>query len=237
MMLGVFGDVHGNLPALEAVIADGRRIGVDSWICLGDIAFRGPSPRECAELVQSVCTVCVMGNTDEWLPRTLPRADGPKASMLKMWYDWTVPKLSKTTLAWMHDLPKHHNTILGGEHLLCCHASLRALEDVVLPTSQDSTFHEAFLTDEHSLVTSAHIHIPHLLRRNHSTIINTGSVGRPIDGDPRASYVLLRTERDSVSYEFRRVEYDVQQAADLALACDMPQKHEFINAIRSGMNF
>jgi len=243
MVFGVFGDVHGNLPALEAVLKDGERVGVESWICLGDTAFRGPAPEECIGVVRRLCgDTSVMGNTEEWLPVGPPQGEATtpqRQAAIKTWWRWTIGRLSGDDLQWVKSLPVRRTFQHGGSRLLCVHATARGPDDGVLPTAQDASFQTAFGTSEYSFVACAHLHTPYLRRVDKCTVFNTGSVGRPADGDPRSSYVILDLDLEgrSASLAFRRVSYDIGRTMLLAVERQFPWASDYEAALRSGGNF
>jgi len=241
MRTGVFADVHGNLPAIEAVLADGRRQGVDRWLCLGDTAFRGPAPEECIRLVRSLGdNVALMGNTEEWLPVGPPDGEAPDAerqAAIDRWWRWTIERLDADDLAWVEDLPMVREIECGKERLLCVHATARGIEDRLLPTAPDDEFAFALHTGDHTIVACAHIHIPYLRRVRGTTVLNTGSVGRPIDGDPRASYLILDLGSEDAAVQLRRITYDIDRTAQLAVERSFPWATEYVAALRQGANF
>lgn len=240
-MLGVFSDCHGNAPALEAVISDGRNLGVSDWICLGDIAFRGPMPEECLRLVNRIGAEIVMGNTDEWLPHGLPVHHGETASRwetIRRWFDWTMEQIrDQGLLDWLAQAKPSLEKDIAGQNALFVHATLRHLEDPVSPLSAPDVLEEAFRVSEYSLVMCGHLHVPYLWRARKCTLINTGSVGRPIDGDPRASYVVLNAGQGHLSIDMRRVAYDTSKVIHAARARQFPWAEEFIKAVSQGSNF
>ncbi len=243
MIFGVFGDVHGNLPALEAVLKDGEQARVESWICLGDTAFRGPAPEECIRVVRSLCgDTVVMGNTEEWLPvgPAQGEATNPqRQAAIDTWWRWTIGRLSDDDLHWVKSLPLKRTLEYGGSRLLCVHATSRGPDDGVLPIAPDASFQAAFDTSEYSLVACAHTHTPYLRRVGKCTVFNTGSVGRPADGDPRSSYVILHLDLEgrSTSLAFRRVPYDIDRTLLLAVERQFPWANDYEAALRSGGNF
>lgn len=242
MRVGIFADVHGNLPALQAVIADGLNWRVDRWMCLGDLAFRGPAPAECIALVSKMDNVmALMGNTEEWLPSGPPADEGDtpaRRAAIRRWWEWTIRLLPAEAVEWVEHLPRRLLLEHGKVRLLGVHATARGLEDRLTPWAADDQFAAAVETATHTAIACAHIHTPYLRRVGGALVFNTGSTGRPIDGDPRASYVLADVEPDGIaSLIFRRVTYDIDATARLCIERDFPWTDEYINALRIGANF
>jgi predicted phosphodiesterase len=242
MRVGAFADVHGNLPALKSVLADGLRQGVDRWLCLGDLAFRGPAPAECIDTVRSLRNcAAVMGNTEEWLPTGPPPGEGSTPEFraaLRRWWEWTIALLQPPAVEWVERLPRRVLVEEDGVRVLGVHATARGLEDRLLPWSPDELFAAAVETANHSAVVCAHIHLPYLRKIGNTPVLNCGSVGRPLDGDPRSSYVCLDLGPGGVeAIQFRRVAYDLNATAALCSSRGFPWADEYLAALRVGANF
>ncbi len=195
-MLAVLYDVHGNLPALEAVLDDARAAGADRFVLGGDYCAEGPWPRETLERLQALPEAAwIRGNTDRMLlgDDELLGPDG--------WLVFAREALSRGQIEWLHTLPER--VAFGGE--LFCHAS---------PLSDEETFgpepgpdDERLLAGEHRrLIVFGHSHVQ--FRRPgpaQTELVNPGSVGIPLDGDPRAAWALRSPDG---GIEFRRTAYD-----------------------------
>jgi diadenosine tetraphosphatase ApaH/serine/threonine PP2A family protein phosphatase len=250
MRIALFADVHGNIVALESVIADGRRQGVDRWLCLGDMAFKGPAPGECLGLVRSLGPgAAILGNTEEWLPDgpgSTEGADAPERAAVRTWWEWTIQRIAPAEVAWLRTLPPSLSLAAGPERLFATHATARGFEDRLPPDAPAAAIQAAFPLTGHSLVACAHMHTPYFRRVSGATVFNVGSVGRPVDGDPRSSYVILETpdgagephaNAAAPSIQFRRLAYDVDAAARLARGRGFPRAADFEAALRRGVTF
>jgi diadenosine tetraphosphatase ApaH/serine/threonine PP2A family protein phosphatase len=217
----VISDVHGNLEALEAVLADIERERPDGCICLGDVVGYGPDPNDCAARVRSLDGPAVAGNHDRAAAGALDtRWFNPLARAA---IDWTIGVLTQETRRWLADLPERYEA----PEFLGVHGSPRdPVEEYILdlPTSL-----AIFSAHRFSLCLVGHSHVPgvfvldaggrvsaHPLLPGESLsldgasryIVNVGSVGQPRDGDPRAAYLLLDTgARTAV---LRRLPYAVR---------------------------
>jgi len=122
--------------------------------------------------------------------------------------------------------------------VLGVHATARGLEDRLLPWSPDELFASAVETANHSAVVCAHIHTHYLRKIGNTAVLNCGSVGRPLDGDPRSSYAYLDLGQNGVeAIQFRRVWYDLKATADLCKSREFPWADEYVAALRAGANF
>lgn len=237
MRSGVCADIHGNLAALAAVVADGQANGVDSWICLGDVAFRGPQPAECLEMVaQLPGLVQIAGNTDLWLSTGFPpelKVPLERRQYLETYRKWGRQRLSEPQLAALRGLPLTHQQRYGSDAVLFTHASPRSTEDWIPADAAIDAFRPLWEGHEAAAVCSGHIHVPYLRRVNGRLLINAGSTGHPTDGDNRASYVIISDESGAASVQFRRVRYDVAATAAAAHAENMPLAASYAQALQA----
>ena len=200
-MLAALYDIHGNLPALDEVLKDAEAAGADAYLLGGDFGSWSPWPRETIERLHVLPnTTWIRGNGERWLRE--PPLDRPEVMALFVEHDSGLG----TDEGWLYSLQAHCE--LDG--VLYVHGS--PLSDV------DSFPPEPGEDDERMLngvrdktVVFGHSH--QQFRRpgpNGTTLINPGSAGMPLDGDARAAYAL---RGDDGEFEFRRVEYDVERAA------------------------
>jgi predicted phosphodiesterase len=199
-LLALLYDIHGNLPALDAVLAD---VGdVDGFVLGGDYAVAGAWPRESVErLKQLENATWIRGNVDRWL---VDRADAPDAA--RPTAERCAEELGEELVSELFGLPE--TTVIDGTFY--CHASPRSDMEPFLPepAEQDA---ELLMGVEARRVVCGHIHISFdRAGPGGFEILNPGSVGMPWDGDHRAAYAVIEGDR----VERRRVEYDWQASAD-----------------------
>lgn len=203
-MLALVYDVHGNLPALEAVLADAEAAGADRWLLGGDYAAFGGWPAETLDRLHELEHArWIRGNTDRWLADAseLP-ADAPVHEAL----DAARGELGADRIAELVALPEQL-TVPEGH---CCHAS---------PLNDMESFGRDAQPGEDRLLAGVradrivfgHTHVQFARRRDDGLeLVNPGSVGMPLDGDHRAAYALVS---DDVEVQLRRVAYDHEAAA------------------------
>jgi len=201
-MLAVLSDIHGNLPALEAVLADARERGADRFLFLGDYAALGPWPVECVALVESVQPVAMLrGNHERWL--TDPSDMPPANERMRAAVDWELEQLGPETVALQAALPATA-TIDG---TLYCHASPGTDMVSFMPAPDpDAPDAELLAGVSAPRVVFGHYHLQ--FRRTSAEgieLVNPGSVGLPFDGDPRSGYATIA---DDGTLTLQRVEYD-----------------------------
>jgi predicted phosphodiesterase len=198
-------DIHGNLEALEAVIAEAKGAGAERYALGGDYATFGPWPRETVELLANLPAVIrIRGNVDRWL-REEPEVPASAQSLVTAALVAARDSLGPALVADLYELPDRAE--LNGT--LVCHGS--PLSDIESFSRQAEPGEERLLTGEaQRTILFGHSHLQ--FERpgpNGTTLVNPGSVGSPLDGDTRAAWALYEDGRIA----FRRTEYDVEQAA------------------------
>lgn len=239
MKLALIADIHGNFHALEAVLADIRKQNADKVYVLGDLVFKGPLPEKCVQAVQALDTVVLQGNIDELIGKNHIQPGFAKSpeheAALRLEMQWTRARLSAQELDYLAGLPLEHSERLTADMpLRCIHATPQNLLDIVPPTAVESELERMFAGSEARIAVYAHIHQGYVRYTNGRTIVNTGSVGLPFDGDPRASYALLETDGSCCTAAIRRVSYDVEAAVSALAGSDHPFAQSVIEAIRAG---
>ena len=219
MKYAVLGDIHSNLTALQAVLADlENRGGADEKWCLGDIVGYGPDPHECLEIVRTSFSLCVAGNHDLAVIGKVGIWDFNKDAAIAV--RWTNLQLDKDEVAFLAGLPLK----LEKDDFTLVHGSPREPVWEYLLSEPSSEENLKYFTTRHCLVGHTHRAIyfkcgasceagwpesdTKLSLTDCRYIINPGGVGQPRDNDPRAAYVLIDSQ-SSVIY-FRRVSYDIK---------------------------
>jgi predicted phosphodiesterase len=232
MRIAILADIHGNLTALDAVLADLRQQKPDVIYHGGDLAFGGCNPAEVIDCIVHEGWKGVLGNTDEMLwdssARPALEASAPQLkSLFKVLFDSSGPATKKmigpSRLAWLRALPKD----LRHENLALTHASPGNLWRAPMETADDAELEKAYKQLNAAIVVYCHIHKPFVRKVGSMTVCNTGSVGSPYDNDPRASYLMIDDGKPAT----RRVAYDVEKEIGRLLASDYPHR-EWIAEIR-----
>jgi diadenosine tetraphosphatase ApaH/serine/threonine PP2A family protein phosphatase len=230
-------DVHANLPALEATLADVDALGVEEVWCLGDVVGYGAQPDECAQLVRERCAVCLVGNHDLAVLGALDVGAFSEAAAAAVW--WTRDHVTEATLEMLRGLEPRESR----EGVALSHASPRdPVWEYVLSSEQADACLDA---QEERIGLIGHSHVALFFTRpaepqpgevrgaqagdgtllrldGGGWLINPGSVGQPRDGDPRAAWLELDTDEGSA--RFHRVEYDVEAAAAAIVAAGLPRR-------------
>jgi len=222
MRIAVVSDIHGNLAAFEAVLADLRQTSPDLILHGGDLSHGGASPAEIVDRIRDLGWNGVVGNADEMLfaPETLESFAAQSSAPASLWDAvretavWTRSELGEERLAWLRDLPRVQ--VHGPKALV--HASPQSTWRAPEPEASDAELESAYKPLGNPIVIYGHIHRPFVRQVSGMIVANTGSVSLSYDGDPRASYLLLDESTPSI----RRVEYDVDQEVKALSGCGLP---------------
>lgn len=234
----IFGDIHANLPALEAVIADMDARRLAGRYCLGDLVGYGTFPNEVITRIREMNVPTLMGNYDQGVGNDSDDCGcaytNPVSEALgKRSIAWTNAHTSADYKTYLRQLPAHIPLQLGDLRVLLVHGSPRRVNEYLFEDRPDSSFERLLDAVESDVLVCGHTHLPyHKVLPSGRQVVNAGSVGKPKDGDPRACYVVLSAEGAQLSVEFIRVPYDVEKTARAIEASDMP--HEYAQMLRDG---
>ena len=209
MRMAFVSDVHGNLLALEAVLEDLERQASDLVVHAGDLALNGPRPAEVVDRIRELGWPGTLGNADEALTVGAQSAPADVRAEVEVLRQATAGLLGPERVDWLRRLPR----VWRQHGLAVLHASPDDLWHAPPVEASDDELAATYGDLGAGLVVYAHLHRPFVRRLGPLTIANTGSVGWPVDGDWRPSYLLCDDGRVTV----RRVPYDLERAlAELA---------------------
>jgi len=231
MKIAIVSDVHGNLAALEAALAEAERLGAGEVWTLGDVVGYGPEPEPCISRLRSAASVNLMGNHDaavvDLTPVEVFNGNARRA------VEWTRTVLGPEAAGFLSGLPYQERR---GEVLLV-HASPEdppAWHYILSVSSAERSFR--FFGEKVCFI--GHTHVPFIvsegeggrvevieggraeLRAGRRYLVNTGSVGQPRDGDPRASFAIF--DRSAGTIEIHRTSYAVEKTQDLMRTAGLP---------------
>jgi predicted phosphodiesterase len=246
MRYALLSDIHANLPALRAVLADiDGQPNIDAIYHVGDLTGYAPWPNEVVDLLRDRAIPGVAGNYDSTVATDYKhcgcRADSPHEEELShLSYEWTRSQATPETKKYLASLPFRIDIRPLGGHVSGPTISLvhgnQTLNTVYVTEDRSDSFLEKMARDVGAragdVLCFGHTHKPWQRVVGGIQFINTGSVGRPKDGDWRACYVLLSIEASGPRIEFVRVPYGVDEAANAIRASDLPA--EFAEVLKSG---
>lgn len=234
----IFGDIHANLPALEAVLRDMQARGYADVYCLGDLVGYGTFPNEVVETIRERDIPTLMGNYDQGVGHSSDDCGcayrTPEAKALgERSIAWSNTHTTDANKAYLRALPAQIAVQLGDLHVMLVHGSPRKVNEYLYEDRPDSSFERLLDQVAADVLVCGHTHLPyHKVLPSGRHVINAGSVGKPKDHDPRAGYVVLRANGRALDVKLARVAYDVEQAAQAIEATDMPD--EFAAMLRTG---
>ena len=236
MRVAVISDIHGNLTAFEAVLADVRQCSPDLVLHGGDLADLGSSPVEIVDQIRSLDWPGVMGNTDEMLiqPDSLEefasQSSAPPAlwNMIRQVASVTRSLLGEERLMWFSKLPR----VETQADFALVHATPESCWRTLPTEATDAAVTELYGSLGRPIVIFGHTHRPFIrgIAGQLRLLINAGSVGLSYDGDPRASYLLLDESIPSI----RRVDYNVEKELKALASCGLPGAEWTATMLRKG---
>lgn len=229
MRLAILSDIHANLEAMEAVLADAHEQECTGFVCLGDVVGYNANPHECLEIVRKMDCPVVMGNHDE--QASLEESSRDFNVLAEMAINWTRDHLTEPDKEWLRGLPLTQPV----RDFTIVHASLDAPEEWnYVFNSLDAA--ASFACQQTTVCFFGHTHVAGMFVRDEGVkrlrisqltieetkkyLINVGSVGQPRDDDWRAAYCIYHLDKNVV--EQRRVKYDVATAQKKIIAAGLP---------------
>ncbi|HSP67417.1 MAG TPA: metallophosphoesterase family protein [Bryobacteraceae bacterium] len=235
MRIAIVSDIHGNLAAFEAVLADLRETSPDLILHGGDLPHGGANPAEIVDRIRDLGWQGVVGNVDEMLvaPESLEEFAAQSSAPASLWDAvretavWTRAALGEERLAWLRELPP----VQMQDPVALVHASPGSCWRAPELEASDAELESVYGPLHQPIAVYGHIHRAFVRRVSETRIVaNTGSVSLPYDGDPRAGYLLL----DGSTPSIRRVEYDVDRELKALSTCGLPHADWIAKTLASG---
>lgn len=221
MRIAVLSDIHANVQALEAVMNDIVNQQCEHVFCLGDLALAGPQPKEVMDYVmnQQGAWTIIQGNTDKMIaqygPEVVEFLEAQYPVMANAIED-DITLLDDSHRAFLEGLPPQLSLDVEGCSVLLVHGSPRANNEDILPEMPLEEVEEIISGTKEKLILCGHTHIPCGYQTNtNQTVVNVGSVGRPMTEQPKACYAIIDFSQGSFEIRHRFVDYDNQTAAKI----------------------
>jgi putative phosphoesterase len=214
--IAILADIHGNMPAFEAVQADIGQQSVDEVMVGGDLVGRGPQGSAVVRSVVELGWPCVRGNHEDYL-LAFRRGEVPAEWQSRdEWTGarWMAAELDESALRYLESLPLTMTSQLAPQVRLV-HGSPGSNNDGIGPWTSESRIVEHLQAIDERVLVCGHTHRPLHWRLDSGQVINVGSVGLPFNGDRRAQYAVLEIGSGTVEVEFRQVEYDLDRILDI----------------------
>lgn len=227
--IAFFGDLHGNVQATEAVLADIDAREPDHITCLGDLVGYGANPNEVIERVRNRNIPVIMGNYDDGIGFSrgdcgcayrdeTEKANGEKSVA------WTANAITDENKIWLQTLLPEYRLQVGGVRIRLVHGSPRRINEYLFEDRNEASLERIARSADCDVLVFGHTHKPWTREIAGVRFVNAGSVGKPKDGDPRACWAFLEvSEQAGTDVTFHRVEYDIDYAAAaIRNAADLP---------------
>jgi putative phosphoesterase len=216
--VAVITDIHANLPALEATLAEIEHLAADVVYCGGDLVGYGPHPNEVCGLIQARAIPTIYGNYDYAIGRDLEDCgcayvDRHDREIGQLSVDWTLAHTNQEAKDFMRGLPFDLRFELAGKRVRLVHGSPRKVNEYLFEDKPARTFERIAALADCDVLVFGHTHKPWIRDYGGVRFVNCGSVGKPKDGAARAAFALLRAQAGDVSASIHRVAYDALAVA------------------------
>ncbi|HTY81991.1 MAG TPA: metallophosphoesterase family protein [Dehalococcoidales bacterium] len=227
MLIAFISDVHANLPALQAAVADAKKRGATRIICAGDITGYGPFPDGVCDFLHDGKIESISGNYDIKVLDVIKNGKSAVAGLQKKKKAvvvWTAKNLKKTSRQYLKDLPESiEEELPGGHKLLVVHGSTISNDDDIYPSITANGLKTKLKSARPDILVCGHTHIPFIKRVGAMLVINCGSAGHPVDGDPRPAYAILSIEGAKTSASIVRFAYNVKKVVVALKKTSLPK--------------
>jgi protein phosphatase len=242
--IAIISDIHGNIPALETVLADIAQRGIETIYCLGDLVGKGPQSALAVDMCRQRCTAVVRGNWDEMITEKRDEAV----------LQWHQAQLGPERLVYLRHLPNAFDFRMSGRQIRLFHASQTGIYNRVF---EDAPYETHLAMFENTPFTGygrtpngrtppdvvgygdIHATFARTLYRHQKTLFNSGSVGNPLD-EPTAAYAILEGHLHSptpapFAVQIVRLPYDIERAITLAAEMEMPELEPYKMELRTAV--
>jgi putative phosphoesterase len=230
--IALLGDIHANLPALDSVIQHAEQQGAQEIWNIGDFVGYGAFPEEVVQRMRPYESTSIIGNYDLKVlrfPRQREKWRKSKHPYKWLAFQWAYDHISGESRDFLANLPKERIIQKECQHFLLTHGSPASNEEALDQNTTLDHLRGLYHLAEHryqvklAAIICGHSHQAFAREVNHSWVVNTGSVGRPDDGDPRACYALLSLVDNTIAIEHFLVEYNLDQAVQAIRKNGLPE--------------
>ncbi len=231
MRVAVLSDIHGNLLALDACLADlASQGGADAIVVAGDLCLDGPKPKKVLQRLEEVGAACVRGNTDRFIgdDASSEQLEGAEAAQIS----WTRREIGDRWRSWLQALPFALRIGDDANQLLVVHANPKTDDEHLWPDAEDAQLERLIGDDTAGTIAFGHLHLPYVRTWRGKLLVNVASVGLPKDGDPRGGYAILTERPGGWQVKHRRVAFDTKRVATQLANCGIPGSADLIATLR-----
>jgi putative phosphoesterase len=229
--VAVITDVHANLPAVQAVLARIDELGIGAGYCGGELVGYGPHPNEVCALIQERAIPTIYGNYDYAIARDEHDCGCAYVSphdreLGQRSVEWTLAHTDRPAKDFLRGLPFDLRFTLGNQRARLVHGSPRKVNEYLFEDKPARTFERIAALADCDVLVFGHTHKPWIHSYGGVLFVNCGSVGKPKDGDPRATFARLETdESGDVAASIERAPYDAESVAREVAAAGLPGEY------------
>jgi putative phosphoesterase len=232
MQVALIGDIHANLPALEAVLAHIQEQGIEKMWNVGDFVGYGAFPDEVVQLFRTGQVLpdgdvlSIVGNYDLKVLKFKQKKEKwrkKKTPEKYQAFEFAYEQLSKKNRKYLRFLSQQIRVKINDRRVLLVHGSPESNEEHLIPDTPKKRLRELAEKAKANVIVCGHSHQPFVRDVDGVWFINTGSVGRPDDGDPRACYAVAQIDSDQVLVQHHRIEYDMDRAVAAIREHELPE--------------
>ncbi len=222
MILGVISDVHANVIALEAVLEQLKAEGAETILCLGDLVGYGPSPNETIELLRGAGVMCTLGAADERVAFDFARNKLPREGVADQTLEWTLSVIEPRNVEFLRQLPVQLRLGTPYGRLRFFHGTPRHPSERLDLNRDTPELMHLLEKNRCKILACGGSHVPLFQELPNGLILNPGSVGLSLNGEPGADYALLTITEEEVQVSMGKVEYDYAAVAFDIIAWGLP---------------
>ncbi len=223
MKIAFISDIHSNIYALESVLEDISKRGIDEVYCLGDLTSYHCFPNEVIDSIRTNNIPTIIGNNDLDIVEGRVREGSPK--------EWNVKVLTDENLQWLKNLPAEIEIEKYGKSIKLVHGSTRKITEYMHEGTELTN--KLVLEDAADILVSAHTHLPYFYRHHGKLVINCGSVGKPKIGSPNATYAVLDIDENRENVEIIELEYPFEKLVEALRFNNFSEK--LIDEVQTGL--
>ena len=243
MHLAVISDIHGNCFALDQVLADMQRLGIEQVVCLGDAIQGGAQPAQTIERLRELSCPIVMGNADAWLLTDQETFSQEQVTEQQLAVKtWSLAQLSEDDRAFILQFqPTIEIRLEAEQKLLCFHGSPHSFDDIILPNTSEEALKGFLGGFDATLLAGGHTHTQQLRRFGDDCYFNPGSVGlayhwqvlgEKFQVAPMTEYAIVASEGESMGITFRHIPLDVDELVHILHSSGRPFAEQAIAMYR-----
>lgn len=222
MILGIISDIHANIVALDAVLKQLEEEGAQAVLCLGDLVGYGPSPNDVIERIRNETIMCTLGAADEKIAFEFARTDERRQGVADETIEWTRTVIDPSHVDFLRNLPAHSRLTTPQGRLRYFHGTLRTPSEKLNLNQSTPKLMKILEEARCNILACGNTHVPVVKRTPSGWIINPGSVGLSLNGEPGADYALAKIDDENVEVKTGKVEYDFAAVAFDIIAWGLP---------------